>query len=56
MRLTAIILTYNEAEHVADCIETLRFADTILVFDSHSTDETVDRRARGGRGRDRAPV
>ncbi|MEP7292710.1 MAG: glycosyltransferase family 2 protein, partial [Chloroflexota bacterium] len=42
MRLTAIILTYNEAQHVVDCIETLRFADEILVFDSHSTDQTVE--------------
>ncbi len=48
MRLTAIILTYNEAEHVADCIETLRFADRVIVFDSHSTDETVDRAREAG--------
>ncbi len=41
--LTVIILTYNEAQHVADCIETLHFANRILVFDSHSTDATVDR-------------
>ncbi|MBI1256013.1 MAG: glycosyltransferase, partial [Chloroflexi bacterium] len=42
MRLTAIILTYNEAQHVADCIETLRFADQIIVFDSHSSDQTAE--------------
>jgi glycosyltransferase involved in cell wall biosynthesis len=41
MRLTAIILTYNESRHVAACIETLRFADEVIVFDSFSTDETV---------------
>jgi (heptosyl)LPS beta-1,4-glucosyltransferase len=41
MRLAAIILTYNEAQHVADCIETLRFADDLIVFDSFSTDQTV---------------
>jgi glycosyltransferase involved in cell wall biosynthesis len=40
-RLTAIILTYNEAEHIQLCIETLAFADDILVFDSFSTDSTV---------------
>ena len=39
--LTAIVLTYNEAEQIADCIKTLRFADRIVVFDSFSTDETV---------------
>ena len=42
MRLAAVILTYNEAQHVAACIETLRFADQIIVFDSHSTDQTVE--------------
>jgi (heptosyl)LPS beta-1,4-glucosyltransferase len=40
MRLAAIILTYNEAQHVVACIETLRFADQIIVFDSFSTDQT----------------
>jgi hypothetical protein len=41
MRLTAIMLTYNEAAHVADCIESVRFADDVIVFDSFSTDDTV---------------
>ena len=39
--LTAIVLTYNEAEQIQTCIETLRFADRILVFDSFSSDDTV---------------
>ncbi len=39
--LTAIVLTHNEAEQIADCIRTLRFADRILVFDSYSSDDTV---------------
>jgi glycosyltransferase involved in cell wall biosynthesis len=39
--LLAIILTRNEAAHIAACIESLRFADAILVFDSFSTDATV---------------
>jgi glycosyltransferase involved in cell wall biosynthesis len=41
MRLAAIVLTYNEAQHVTACIDTLRFADQIIVFDSFSTDDTV---------------
>lgn len=40
-RLTAIILTYNEAAHIQDCIACLEFADRIIVFDSHSSDDTV---------------
>lgn len=42
MKLFGIILTRNEAAHIRDCIETLRFADQIIVFDSFSTDATVD--------------
>ncbi len=40
-KLTAIILTYNEAEHIEACIQSLAFADACIVFDSFSTDETV---------------
>ena len=40
--LTAIVLTHNEANHIRDCIESLRFADRVLVFDSFSTDDTFD--------------
>lgn len=39
--LIAVILTKNEARHVADCIDSLRWADRIVVFDSHSDDDTV---------------
>ena len=41
MKLVAIILTYNEAEHIQACVESLRFALQILVVDSFSTDSTV---------------
>jgi (heptosyl)LPS beta-1,4-glucosyltransferase len=39
--VTAVILTLNEADHVVDCIESLRWADRVVVFDSFSRDETV---------------
>lgn len=39
--LVAIILTYNEASHIQGCIESLSFADDVLVYDSFSTDHTV---------------
>ncbi|MEO0564456.1 MAG: glycosyltransferase family 2 protein [Chloroflexota bacterium] len=38
--LTAIILTYNESDHIADCLQSAAFADRVLVFDSMSTDDT----------------
>lgn len=46
--LTAVILTYNEAQHVTACIGTLGFADRVLVFDSFSTDDTVARARAAG--------
>ncbi len=48
MRLTAIILTLNEAAHIDSCIESVRFADSVLVFDSFSTDDTVDKARAAG--------
>jgi (heptosyl)LPS beta-1,4-glucosyltransferase len=41
-KLTAIILTYNEAEHIQSCIQSLKFTDGVLVFDSFSTDNTLE--------------
>jgi glycosyltransferase involved in cell wall biosynthesis len=39
--LTAVILTLNEAKHIQACIQSLHWADKVLVFDSFSQDETV---------------
>lgn len=39
--LTAIILTRNEAAHVAACIDSLRWADRVVVYDSYSDDDTT---------------
>lgn len=41
MKLTGIILANNEAVNIVDCIQSLHFADHIVVFDSFSTDSTV---------------
>ena len=41
-RLTVTIITLNEAEHIADAIDSASFADEILVVDSGSTDQTVE--------------
>jgi hypothetical protein len=41
--LAAIVLTRNEASHIDECLESLAWADRCLVFDSGSTDRTVER-------------
>ena len=39
-RLVAVVLTLNEARHIHDCLQGLRFADDLLVLDSFSEDGT----------------
>ena len=41
MKLSVIIITKNEAHNIAACIDSIRFADEIIVVDSGSTDATV---------------
>lgn len=38
--ITAIVLTYNEQDHIEDCLKSLQWVDEILVVDSYSTDST----------------
>ncbi|MGH2537258.1 MAG: glycosyltransferase family 2 protein [Candidatus Promineifilaceae bacterium] len=40
-KLTAVILTLNEAAHIQACIDSLRWADHILIFDAYSSDGTL---------------
>lgn len=40
--LSVVITTYNEEDNIADCIESVIWADEILVVDSFSTDRTVE--------------
>ncbi|VCU71207.1 SPBc2 prophage-derived glycosyltransferase SunS [Pigmentiphaga humi] len=42
MRLSVIVITRNEAHNIAACLESVRFADEVIVVDSGSTDGTVD--------------
>ena len=46
--LAAVILTYNEARHIVDCIDSLRWADQIIVFDSFSDDGTLELAGQAG--------
>lgn len=42
MKITARINTFNEEDHIAAALESVAFADEILVVDSFSTDRTVE--------------
>jgi (heptosyl)LPS beta-1,4-glucosyltransferase len=39
--ISAIILTKNEEANIADCIESVGWADEVVVLDSESTDSTI---------------
>ena len=40
-KLSIIIITKNESQNIADCINSANFADEIIVLDSKSSDDTV---------------
>ncbi len=40
--LSGVILTHNEEGNIEDCIASLRWTDEVVVFDSFSTDRTVE--------------
>ena len=42
MILSAVVVTQNEEKNIARCLESVRFADEIIVVDAHSKDATVD--------------
>ena len=42
-QITPLVLTYNEAPNIRRTLEKLRWAREIIVVDSFSTDETLDR-------------
>lgn len=41
VKITALAITLNEAEVIESFIESLHFADEIIVVDSYSTDDTI---------------
>jgi glycosyltransferase involved in cell wall biosynthesis len=47
-RLSACIITYNEADRIEACIRSVAFCDEVIVVDSHSTDDTRARAAALG--------
>ncbi len=42
-KLSALMITFNEIEHIDAVLENLDFADEIIIVDSFSTDGTVER-------------
>lgn len=40
--ISVLILTKNESINIADCIHSCRWSDDIVVFDSYSSDDTVE--------------
>ena len=42
MKITAYIIAYNEVEKIRDCINSVLWADEIILADSYSTDGTTE--------------
>lgn len=41
-KISALVTTYNEERNIKECIESILWADEIVVVDSYSTDRTVE--------------
>jgi glycosyltransferase involved in cell wall biosynthesis len=42
MYLSVAIITKNEEKNIRDCLESVKWADEIIIVDSHSTDQTIE--------------
>jgi glycosyltransferase involved in cell wall biosynthesis len=42
MSVSVIVLTLNEESNIRECLGTLNWSDDVVVFDSHSSDRTVE--------------
>ncbi|MCK4326520.1 glycosyltransferase, partial [bacterium] len=40
--ISAVITCKNEEENIRECLDTVSWADEIIVVDNHSTDRTVE--------------
>lgn len=41
-KVTVTVITYNEEENIRDCLESVKWADEIVIVDAESTDRTVE--------------
>jgi glycosyltransferase involved in cell wall biosynthesis len=48
MDLSVVIITKNEEQNIARCLESVKWADEIIVIDDHSTDRTPEIAGRYG--------
>ena len=39
--LTVTVITFNEENNIRNCLESVKWADEIVILDSYSTDNTV---------------
>jgi glycosyltransferase involved in cell wall biosynthesis len=42
IRLSAVVITKNEEDNIRRCLESIRFADEIIIIDSGSIDKTIE--------------
>jgi glycosyltransferase involved in cell wall biosynthesis len=42
MHLSVAIITKNEEKNIRDCLESIKWADEIIIVDSYSTDKTIE--------------
>jgi len=42
-KITALLITFNEASNIDAVMENIRFADEVIIIDSFSTDDTVEK-------------
>lgn len=40
--ISAVVITHNEEENIRDCLESIKWADEIIVVDSGSQDKTIE--------------
>lgn len=41
-RLSVIIITYDEEKNIKECLESIKWADEIIIVDSNSNDKTIE--------------
>lgn len=42
LKISVYVITYNEEKKIKDCLESIKWADEIVVIDSFSTDKTIE--------------